>query len=528
VKQSKHLKSKYLTFGKFKSNKFIKFLTLIKLSTWILLGILILSGLVRLIGIAKESYWVDEILTVRQGQTTLSTLDLYLKGEMHMPLYIFLLWGWIHIFGTSEVATRIVSAIFGVLCVYVIFLLARRMFTEKVGIYSALLLALSPLAVYYSTEARLYSMFMLLVLLSFYFFISYLELNKRKYLIWYIIINILMLYTDIFAFVVLGIHALWIIFKNRTYLKQIFIALIISIATLIPIITNILLQYSNFDKSDKSWLVPAMDKLLLMLIHYAGSIILLILWVLVIIFGLFCYKNKSFNMLNICIFNKTKKTLKKQTTKTDSNLFILAIWLIIPIVAVYVLSIIQPLFNERYLLFTLPAYILLVVFFISQFKLKYQNIILILIIILSMYTLIIQYKTTNKDDWKNTAQFLKDNVKNDDYLLITPYYHQESLTYYYNQQCFKEMFMEHCNFVTKKIITINIGQNCCNKDTLVVDNNKFGELITKNNTFWLIQNREWINNNATPYNYILTQKKLVSKHQFDAGFGSKIEVYEFE
>jgi len=497
-----------------KSNKSTKFLSQIKKSTWIIIAILFLAGIVRIINISKESYWVDEILTVRQGQATLSTLSLYLKGEMHMPLYIYLSWAWIHAFGTLEFATRIFSAIFGVLCVYIIYLIGKKMFNERIGVYAALLLTLSPIAIYYSQEARLYSMFMFIVLLSFYMFIKYLEKGERKYLIWYIIINILMLYTDIFAFVVLGIHALYILIRNRNRLKEIFVALTISVLSLIPMIMTIILQYSNFDKSDKSWLLPSFGKIILMLIHYCGNIMLFITFLIISIIGIVIYT----------------RHVKNQSNKKNiiNNLTLLIIWAIIPIITVLILVVIQPLFNERYLLFTLPAYILIIAFVISQFKIKYQNILLILILILSTCALVIQYQTTNKDNWRGTAQFLKDNVKEGDYLLITPYYHQESLTYYYNPQCFKEIFMEHCNFVTKNIITINIGQNCCNKDTLVVDNNKFGDLLAKDRKVWLIQNREWINNNATPYNYINTQKKLISKHIFDAGFGSKIEVYEFE
>ncbi|MGV8086217.1 MAG: glycosyltransferase family 39 protein [Candidatus Woesearchaeota archaeon] len=521
-----------------KSSKSNKFLSQIKSSFWIIILILFLAAIVRIVDISNESYWVDEILTIRQGQATASTLNLYLEGEMHMPLYIFLMWGWIHIFGISEIATRIFSAIFGIFSVYIIYLIGKKLFNKKIGIYSSLILALSPIAVYYSQEARLYSMFMFIVLLSFYTFILYLEKGERKYLIWYIIINILMLYTNIFAFVVLGIHALWVLIKNRLRLKEIVIALAISVLSLIPIIMRIAVQYSNFDKSDKSWLLPSIDKIIMMLIHYAGGIGLLIVECVIIILGIFfCRrKNKVINN-NINTKNYTTKKTKNYNTKnktgnTDAenknNILILIAWAIIPIIMVFILSIIQPLYHERYLLFTLPAYILIISFYISEFKYSYQKILIILIILLSSYSLIIQHQNVDKDNWRSVSKFLKDNVKEDDYLLITPYYHQESLTYYYNSQCFEEIFMEHCNFVTKKIITINIGQNCCNSNTLVVDNNKFGDLLAKDDKLWLIQNRVWINNNATPYNYINTQKKLVSKHTFDAGFNSEIEVYEFE
>jgi len=90
--------------------------------------------------------------------------------------------------------------IFGVLSVGMTFLLARRLFSDEVAIVSALLMCLSPIMIYYSQEARLYSLFVLLTLVSFYFFINYLEKKSRANLIAYIFFSLLFIYTQLFAF----------------------------------------------------------------------------------------------------------------------------------------------------------------------------------------------------------------------------------------------------------------------------------------------------------------------------------------
>ncbi len=516
------------------SSKQFMFLKKIRLSTWIIIGILLLSCAVRIIGIAKESYWLDEAISVKQAQASSVNLIELVKVEMHMPLYLYLSRGWNDLFGVSEFSLRMLSLIFGVLAVYVIFLLGKRMFNERVGIYSALLLALSPIAIYYSQEARLYTIFMFIVLLSFYMFISYLKYDKFKYLLFYLLVNILMLYTNIFAFVVLGIQALWVLFKNRKYLVSISIAIALSILALMPIILNILLNYSNYNYVEKNWMFPSIDKIWMMLVHYASGILIFFIIMFVVIFGLRIYLKKSKfilkNVFKISGFNVKSAVNVNDKSEISNSLLMLFFWVIVPIIFVWLLFIVQPLFHERYLLFTLPAYILLLAFSISQFKSKYRTGIIFVLVLFSIYAIFVQYQTVNKDDWRTASEFLKNNVKPTDYLLINPYYQQDPLTYYYNYPCFNEAYSEHCNFVKKNIITINIGSTCCNYDTKVVDNNNLGELISsdKNTKVWLIENREKINNNATPYNYLNIQKKLISTSQFDGGFDSKIIIYEFE
>src|SRR5207237_4926992 len=82
------------------------------------------------------------------------------------PLYYWALKAWGQTLGDSEADLRALSAMWGVLAVVLTFLIGRRLFGTLVGTLAALLLAVAPLAVYYSQEVRMYAQVTALGLLA--------------------------------------------------------------------------------------------------------------------------------------------------------------------------------------------------------------------------------------------------------------------------------------------------------------------------------------------------------------------------
>jgi uncharacterized membrane protein len=80
------------------------------------------------------------------------------------PLYYFALRGWIALAGTSVTALRFFSAWAGVLCVPLGYLLGRRLLDQTTGLVLALLLATSPYLVWFSQDVKMYSLVLAMVL----------------------------------------------------------------------------------------------------------------------------------------------------------------------------------------------------------------------------------------------------------------------------------------------------------------------------------------------------------------------------
>ena len=88
--------------------------------------------------------------------------------DTHPPLYYWSLKAWGDVFGSSELALRSLSAVWGLVAVVLTFLIGKRLFGTLQGTLAALLLAVAPLAVYYSQEVRMYAQVTALGLLATY------------------------------------------------------------------------------------------------------------------------------------------------------------------------------------------------------------------------------------------------------------------------------------------------------------------------------------------------------------------------
>ncbi|MBI3559336.1 glycosyltransferase family 39 protein, partial [Candidatus Gottesmanbacteria bacterium] len=144
--------------------------------------ILLLGLGLRLINL-NQSLWLDEAISFLavKNYNFFDIITKFSPGDVHPPLYYLILKFWTNFFGFSEIALRFPSVIAGVLAVFVIYKIGGKV--------PALFLAVNPLAIYYSQEARMYSLAMLLVLLAVSFF-----LKGKK--LWFIIFLALAFYTD--------------------------------------------------------------------------------------------------------------------------------------------------------------------------------------------------------------------------------------------------------------------------------------------------------------------------------------------
>ncbi|MGH9303242.1 MAG: glycosyltransferase family 39 protein [Acidimicrobiales bacterium] len=130
----------------------------------------------------RSAQWLDEALTVDISSAPLHDLPHLLREDGAPPLYYVLLHFWMGLTGHSNLATRSLSGIFGVLnlpAAYVAgYRIGSRWWTldkapfdkapgrfatgRTVGWASMLLVASSPFVVYYDTEARMYALVLLL------------------------------------------------------------------------------------------------------------------------------------------------------------------------------------------------------------------------------------------------------------------------------------------------------------------------------------------------------------------------------
>ena len=124
---------------------------------------------VRAVSLEAQSLWRDEVDAMRFATAPLEeVLSNFTRHGWNGPLYFLLLRGWIGPTGTSMVALRFFSLLFGVLCVPLVYALGRRLFDRPTSLVAALLVTASPYLTWYSQEVKMYTLVPALVLLAIY------------------------------------------------------------------------------------------------------------------------------------------------------------------------------------------------------------------------------------------------------------------------------------------------------------------------------------------------------------------------
>jgi hypothetical protein len=116
--------------------------------------------------VTRSPLWLDEALTVHIARLPLGDIEGALRHDGHPPLFYWLLHGWLDAFGEGDVAARSLSGVLGVAALPLAWLAGRWGGGRSAAWATALVVALSPFAVRYATEARMYSLVMVLVLLG--------------------------------------------------------------------------------------------------------------------------------------------------------------------------------------------------------------------------------------------------------------------------------------------------------------------------------------------------------------------------
>jgi 4-amino-4-deoxy-L-arabinose transferase-like glycosyltransferase len=136
----------------------------------VLLAIMFLGAVLRFYGLGFQSLWSDELASWDiSTRETISQVVGGVRSDDHPPLYFLILRFSQWIFGDSEWALRLPSALAGWLCIPAIYLLGKRLYSEREGLIAALFLAVFWAPIYYSQEARVYSTLILLSIFTTYF-----------------------------------------------------------------------------------------------------------------------------------------------------------------------------------------------------------------------------------------------------------------------------------------------------------------------------------------------------------------------
>ena len=351
--------------------------------------ILILGLVLRLISL-NQSFWLDEATSglVVRNFNLVEIITKFSPGDFHPPLYYLVLKVWSNIFGTSEMALRFPSIIFGLLTIYLVYLIGKEIFNKRVGLIAAVLLATSGLHVYYSQEARMYSLVALLVS-----YLVYLFLKKRWFL--FSIILLLIGMTDYPALLVTPV---FLVVGRKEWRKLVLSSslLVVSYLIWLPILLK---QLSvGFSASGSPWgnllgtfsfknfaLIPV--KFLLGRISFDNK------YIYASLVGLFLGLITYPILLSL---KKVRKTL------------IVWLWLVLPILLGLLVSVRLSIFSYFRFLFCLPAFYMLIAIGLDKVRPKISNVLIIILVALNLvFSGIYLFNPKfQREGWKDLTTFI--------------------------------------------------------------------------------------------------------------------------
>lgn len=186
------------------------------MTRYALIAIVAAGGLVRFATLGSQDYWFDELFTLEVlGLDPGQILARISLTESNPPLYYLLAAGWTRLLGDGEVALRSLSALLGTAAIPVVFAAGRELVSERAGLAAAALTACSPILIWYSQEARSYSLLVLLAAVSFLCFARALRTGDVRWLLAWAISAALALSTHYLAIALIAFELAWLLWRRR-------------------------------------------------------------------------------------------------------------------------------------------------------------------------------------------------------------------------------------------------------------------------------------------------------------------------
>lgn len=413
-----------------------------KISSLVLAALLIIIAVgaaLRVYKLDGDSLWLDEASSVKFAKEQPAGIIETTSKDVHPPLYYFALHYWMKLFGDTETAARLLSALFGIFCLPVVYKITAHLFDRSTALLATLLLALSRFHLEFSQEARMYSLLVLLSLCSIYFFIKLLENGSRYALALYIAASALMMYTHVYSFFILAaenLYLLTLVFAERDVFKRVWKLWLASQITLALLFLPWLsVQAQQFSRVQQGFWIPKLPPNLLFttLVIYAGSYPLA--WILLSLVALALFSGwKGWN-------EKTSPASPKNASDGDVRLrgrlklYLLVLWLLCPILLPYIVSqFSSPIFLPKYTIAALPAFAILAARGLMSLRFHQLRIIVaVLLVCFSVVVLKNYYGAAKKDLWRVGVAYFRSLAEPRDLVLFNDQSGEVPFEYYYRE-----------------------------------------------------------------------------------------------
>ena len=408
---------------------------------WLLVEVLALAILLRVFALGAESLWFDEAYSVAFAGADLSLLNFLRPGGFAFTdknVYHILLHFWLAL-GKTEFMIRLLSVVCGVATVGVVLALARRLFGWRAAAWAAALVAVSPLHIWYSREARMYMLACLFAWLAVWAVVEGLSAARSRF-VWagYAVCAALGLYTHSFAaFVVLAVNvwAVWLFIMDSRRRRRSLLPWLAANATIIVLAIPWLLGITQ--QQGQGWWVwieqkygaPGLSQLLWLPVDFSlGTIRPASNWLVLIPFAAFAF---AFLWGIVPPRREGERDWWRSGGREWACGVILAV---VPTLTVFLLAQFRPMFVLRYMVPFAPALALMAGRGLGRIRRTVPRWALAGLYLAGVVmALALVYSTPQKEDWRGAAEYLASQAKPGAVVFLVDEDIRVPLEFYYTQ-----------------------------------------------------------------------------------------------
>jgi mannosyltransferase len=397
----------------------------------LLLIIVAIAAALDLYRLGSQPFWRDEALSVAIARLPASDFIRFVSGyEPFMAAYVLLLRGWLY-FGQNEFMVRLPSAFFAAATIPAVYVLGGMLFDDHAGLVAALLLGINGFSIQYAQEARAYTMVSLAVLCSWICLLSIVAQPRRVTIVFYIFATALIAYCNIIAMVTLPAQwcALCFLWPSRDATKRVIaatgiIALLVAPAAFMiwhaaagqgawiqrpdsGALYHLAARFLNLPASIAQPAGGAAPSELVIDLEAAFALAFLVLAAL-----------------------GAARTWIRQERERSLGYLCAGVGAILPIIVLFAVSQLKPLFVVRYLFFCLPFFALLMAAGICELR---RSAIVIAgltgLVVFNLWADWKYYAYPYKPDWRSAISYFSAHVRQGDELALVEAFSRWSFDY---------------------------------------------------------------------------------------------------
>jgi len=420
-------------------------------ATWgALLAITLVAFLLRAPHLDTQSLWRDEVDVIRLAnellpQSPVVELRALLvplvrrltQTGYNGPLYFFLMRGWMNLVGDSEFALRYPALCCGVLAAPLAYRVGRRLVGLPAAVMAALLIAISPYLIWYSQDVKMYALVTALTLLGLTCLLDALVTGKLRWWGGFVLFASLSLYVHILSALMMPVYLAAFLLARplpaREWRRGLLAFGLLTLPYLPLLVWQLPLFLNSYDTGHPFYPIDRMMSLLYNL--YARGVAMVGSWVVVAGFvfamlgGLFLSVSES----------RRSTSVNKHIPEPGGNRWrlFLVIWLLLPVLLVYLISLRAPVFEPRYLIYIAPAFYLLTglgVVALSRQSWAAAGLALAVVLSFSLLGVWVQATAPIKSDFRAAANYITIHRQSNMPIMFQMPYIRHTFDYYFDDQ----------------------------------------------------------------------------------------------